>query len=283
MADEGSAMGTSHDPLTSFRLDGKVALVTGAARGIGAACARTLGAAGAAVLVADVLEETGRATVGELERAGIRAALVALDVTSEEAWSAAVATAIQSFGGLDVLVNNAGVETMRMITDTTLAEWRRVQSVNVDGVFLGCKHAIAAMRPGGAAGHGGSIVNLSSIAGLVGYPALSAYCASKGAVRLFTKAAAVECARLGLGVRVNSVHPGLIQTPMLDNLFRETVALGLAPDEQAGRDAIFAQQPMPEIRAVPQDIANVVLFLASDASRYVTGSEYVADGGMTAA
>ena len=158
-----------------------------------------------------------------------------------------------------------------------------MQAVNVDGVFLGCKHAIRAMRPGGASGRGGSIVNLSSIAGLIGTPGLAAYSASKGAVRLLTKAAAIECARFGFGVRVNSVHPGLIQTDMLDNLFRETVDVGIAPDVQSSRDAAFAQQPMLDVRAVPQDIANVVLFLASDASRYVTGSEYVSDGGFTAA
>jgi 3alpha(or 20beta)-hydroxysteroid dehydrogenase len=271
-----------HD-LVSFRLDGKVALVTGGARGIGAACARTLGAAGAAVLVTDILEDVGHATVGDLGRDGIRAAFVVHDVRTEDAWAGAVARAIELFGGLDVLVNNAGVEIMRPITDTSLEEWRRVQSVNVDGVFLGCKHGITVMRPGGAAGQGGSIINLSSIAGLIGSPGLAAYCASKGAVRLLTKAAAVECARFGLGVRVNSVHPGLIETPMLQNLFRETVALGIAPDEQSGRAAAFAQQPMGDVRAVPQDIANVILFLASDASRYVTGSEYVADGGFTAA
>jgi 3alpha(or 20beta)-hydroxysteroid dehydrogenase len=270
------------DPLASFRLDGKVALVTGGARGIGAACASTLGAAGAAVLVTDVLEERGRATAAALDRNGVRAAFAAHDVRSEDAWVAATARAIELFGGLDVVVNNAGVEVMRLLTDTSLDDWRYVQSVNVDGVFLGCKHGVLAMRPGGAAGRGGSIVNLSSIAGLIGTPGLAAYCASKGAVRLLTKAAAIECARLGLGVRVNSVHPGLIQTDMLENLFRETVALGIAADEQAGRDLTFAQQPMPDVRAVPQDIANVVLFLASDASRYVTGAEYVADGGFTA-
>jgi NAD(P)-dependent dehydrogenase (short-subunit alcohol dehydrogenase family) len=270
------------DSLAAFRLDGKVALVTGAARGIGAACARTLGGAGAAVLVTDILEDAGRATAEALAGAGIRAAFAPHDVRSEESWDAAVARAIDRFGGLDVLVNNAGVEILRPITETTLEEWRRVQAVNVDGVFLGCKHAIRAMRPGGAAGRGGSIVNLSSIAGLIGTPGLAAYSASKGAVRLLTKAAAVECARFGFGVRVNSVHPGLIQTDMLDNLFRETVDLGIAPDEQSSRDAAFAQQPMMDVRAVPQDIANVVLFLASDAARYVTGSEYVSDGGYTA-
>jgi 3alpha(or 20beta)-hydroxysteroid dehydrogenase len=273
----------STDPLAAFRLDGKVALISGGARGIGAACARTLGAAGAAVLVTDVLEDAGRATVDGLGRDDIRAAFAAHDVRSEEAWAAATARAIELFGGLDVVVNNAGVEVMRLLADTSLEEWRHVQSVNVDGVFLGCKHGIIAMRPGGAAGRGGSIVNLSSIAGLIGTPGLGAYCASKGAVRLLTKAAAIECARLGLGVRVNSVHPGLIQTEMLDNLFRETVAIGIASDEQSGRDLAFAQQPMLEVRAVPQDIANVVLFLASDAARYVTGSEYVSDGGFTAA
>ncbi len=229
-----------------------------------------------------MLEEAGRATAEELGRLGVRAAFAAHDVRSEEAWGAAIDRALALFGGLDVLVNNAGIEVALPITDTPLEEWRRVQAVNVDGVFLGCKHAVATMRPGGAAGRGGSIINLSSVAGLVGYPGLTAYCASKGAVRLLTKAAAVECARFGLAVRVNSVHPGLIQTAMLDNLFREMTVLGMAPDEQASRDAAFASQPMAEIRAVPQDIANLVLFLASDASRFVTGSEFVADGGFTA-
>jgi len=272
----------SFDPLASFRLDGKVALVTGSARGIGAACARTLGAAGAAVLVTDVLEDIGRSTVAALEREGIRAAFAVQDVRSEDAWRAATARAIELFGGLDVVVNNAGVEVMRLLADTSLEEWRHVQSVNVDGVFLGCKHGIIAMRPGGAAGRGGSIINLSSIAGLIGTPGLGAYSASKGAVRLLTKVAAIESARFGMGIRVNSVHPGLIQTDMLDNLFRETVTLGISPDEQSGRDLAFAQQPMADVRAEPQDIANVILFLASDAARYVTGSEYVSDGGFTA-
>ena len=269
--------------LPTLRLDGKVALVTGAARGIGAACARTLGAAGAAVLVTDVLDDAGRTTAAALADAGIQTAFAHHDVCDEASWQAAVAEALARFGGLDVLVNNAGIEVLRPIVDTTLEEWRRVQSVNVDGVFLGCKHALAAMRPGGAAGRGGAIVNLSSIAGLVGTPGLTAYCASKGAVRLLTKAAAVESGRFGYGVRINSVHPGLIDTPMLQNLFRESAALGLAASEAESSAMAYAQQAMHELRAVPQDIANVVLFLASDAARYVTGAEWVADGGFTAA
>lgn len=271
------------DPFASFRLDGKVALVTGAARGIGAACARALGAAGAAVLLTDIREEPGRATADALARDGIRARFAAHDVRDEDSWRAVVAQAVAHLHGLDVLVNNAGVEVMRPIADTTLEEWRLVQAVNVEGVFLGLKHAIIAMRPGGAAGRGGSIVNLSSIAGLIGTPGLAAYAASKGAVRLLTKAAAVECARFGYGVRVNSVHPGLIQTTMLDDLIRETVTLGFAPDEESSRAAAFAQQPLHDLHAVPQDIAHLVLFLATDAARYVTGAEYVADGGFTAA
>jgi len=269
--------------LPTLHLDGKVALVTGAARGIGAACARTLGAAGAAVLVTDVLDDAGRTTAAALADAGIQTAFAHHDVREEASWQAAVAEALARFGGLDVLVNNAGIEVLRPIVDTTLEEWRRVQSVNVDGVFLGCKHALAAMRPGGAAGRGGAIVNLSSIAGLVGTPGLTAYCASKGAVRLLTKAAAVESGRFGYGVRINSVHPGLIDTPMLQNLFRESAALGLAASEAESSAMAYAQQAMHELRAVPQDIANVVLFLASDAARYVTGAEWVADGGFTAA
>jgi 3alpha(or 20beta)-hydroxysteroid dehydrogenase len=271
------------DPLASFRLDGKVALVTGGARGIGAACARALGAAGAAVLVTDVLDDLGRATAGALERDGIRARFAVHDVRSEDSWRATMALAVDGLGGLDVLVNNAGVEVLRPIVDTSLEDWRRVQAVNVEGVFLGCKHAIGAMRPGGASGRGGSIINLSSIAGLIGSPGLAAYCASKGAVRLLTKAVAVECGRFGYRVRVNSVHPGLIQTAMLDHMVRETVEIGLVASEEESRNMAFAQQPLHDLHAVPQDIANLVLFLASDAARYVTGAEYVADGGFTAA
>ena len=266
----------------AFRLDGKVALVTGGARGIGAACARALGQAGAAVFVTDVLEDEGRSTVAALGKEGIRAEFARHDVCSEKDWAAVVATCVKSLGGLDVLVNNAGIEIMRPLVEMSLEEWRRVQAVNVEGVFLGIKHALGVMRPGGTAGRGGSIVNLSSIAGMIGAAGLGAYCASKGAVRLLTKAAAVEAAQLGYGVRVNSVHPGLIQTKMLDNLFAELVALGRAPDEKTAREAFFALQPMQDARLVPEDIANVVRYLASDASRHVTGSEHVCDAGYTA-
>lgn len=266
----------------AFRLDGKVALVTGGARGIGAACARALGNNGAAVFVTDVLEELGLGTVESLRADGIRAGFARHDVRKEEEWEAVVAKCVETLGGLDVLVNNAGIEQMAPITEMSLADWRKIQEVNVDGVFLGMKHAMRAMRPGGAAGRGGSIVNLSSIAGMIGATGLTAYCASKGAVRLMTKAAAVEAGQFRLGVRVNSVHPGLIQTNMLTNLFEEMVKLAGLPNTETGAEAFFAQQPVKEARLQPEDIANIVLFLASDASRHVTGSEYVCDAGFTA-
>jgi len=264
-------------------MSGQVALVTGGARGQGAAHAEALASAGMLVVIADILDDDGARTAAALSDRGLPVRSTHLDVADERAWRAVIADIEAREGGLDVLVNNAGIEVLRPIVDTTLEEWRRVQSVNVDGVFLGCKHALAAMRPGGAAGRGGAIVNLSSIAGLVGTPGLTAYCASKGAVRLLTKAAAVESGRFGYGVRINSVHPGLIDTPMLQNLFRESAALGLAASEAESSAMAYAQQAMHELRAVPQDIANVVLFLASDAARYVTGAEWVADGGFTAA
>src|SRR5579885_3386347 len=209
----------------AFRLDGKVALVTGAARGIGAAIATALAASGAAVLVTDVLESEGRQTVQSIRDAGGRAEFFKHDVTDEAQWEAAVASAVKQLGGLDVLVNNAGIETAAFLTQCSLGDFKRVMDVNVNGVFLGVKHAARAMAPGGAAGKGGAIVNLSSVAGLIGTSGHIAYHTSKGAVRLLTKAAAIECAQLGTGIRVNSVHPAIVQTDMGTNFIRHFVDL----------------------------------------------------------
>ncbi|MGQ0619600.1 MAG: glucose 1-dehydrogenase [Panacagrimonas sp.] len=261
-----------------FRLDGKVAIVTGGARGIGAEMCRALASAGASVLVTDVLDE-GRATAEALRASGARAEFLKQDVTIEEQWETIVASAVQKFGGLDVLVNNAGIERMQFITDTTVEEFRRIQDVNVTGVFLGCKHAVKAMRPGGSAGRGGSIINLSSIAGITGIIALGAYNASKGAVRLLTKSVAVECAQLKIGVRCNSIHPGLIQTAMGQHFLQNFVDLKLVPDVATAEAGFMASIPMGSWGA-PRDIAAGALYLASDASRYMTGSELVIDGGF---
>ena len=265
----------------SFRVDGKVALVTGGARGLGAEICRALASCGAAVLVTDVLEKEGRAVAEELRGGSARAEFLRHDVSSEAEWQAAIAAAIDELGGLDVLVNNAGIERMQFVTEASAEEFRKILDVNVTGVFLGCKHAIAAMRPGGRAGRGGSIINMSSVAGLVGVTALGAYNASKGAVRLLTKSIAVECGQLKTKVRCNSIHPGLIWTEMGRHFLQNFVDLKLLPDMAASEAAFKASVPMGEF-GVPRDISSAALFLASDASRYMTGAELVVDGGFSA-
>ncbi len=269
-----------NDYLRQFRLDGRVALITGAARGLGAEMAEALVAVGAKVMLTDVLVAEGEATAQRLRAEGGEAGFQRHDVTQEADWVAAVEATLQRFGGLDVVVNNAGIETAAFFADCELADFRRTMAINVDGVFLGVKHAIRAMRPGGGAGRGGAIINLSSVAGLVGVPTLGAYCTSKGAVRLMTKAAAVECARLGYGIRVNSVHPGIVKTEMGANVVRNFARLGLAPDEAAADALVGSMHPLGY--GQPADVANAVIYLAGDASRWTTGAEVVVDGGATA-
>jgi 3alpha(or 20beta)-hydroxysteroid dehydrogenase len=261
-----------------FLLEGKVALVTGAARGLGAEIAQVLAAAGAAVLLTDVLADVEQ-TAAALAARGMRAASLSHDVVDEAQWMRAVDTAVQRFGGLDIVVNNAGIETMALFTECSVEDWDRTHDVNVKGVFLGIKHAMRAMRPGAAAGNGGVIINLSSVAGLIGMPALGAYCSSKGAVRLLTKAAAAEAAKLGYGIRVNSIHPAIVKTDMGANVVKGFARLGLAPDEASADAYIESLHPIGYGR--PEDIASAVLFLASPASRWMTGTELVLDGGAT--
>ena len=268
--------------LEQIRLDGKVALVSGAARGLGAEIVEALLQAGSSVMLTDVRVELGAAKAHDLADAHSgRAAFLRHDVTQEADWVAAVEATIERFGGLDILVNNAGIETSALVAECELAEFQRTMAINVDGVFLGIKHALRAMRPGGASGRGGSIINLSSVAGLVGSPSLTAYCASKGAVRLMTKAAAIEAAQLGYGVRINSIHPAIIKTDMGTNVVNNLVRVGLAPDEESA-DA-FVQSRHPMGYGQPRDVAAAVLHLASPASAWMTGSELVLDGGATAA
>jgi len=245
------------------RLAGKVALISGAARGMGESEARLFVREGAKVILGDVLEEQGRATVADITRQGGATTFVPLDVSKESDWQRAVETAEQAYGQLNILVNNAGIVRMAPLDETSLEDWNAVISVNQTGVFLGMKHAIPAMRRAGS----GSIVNISSIAGLIGLPNIPAYQASKGAVRLLTKNAAVQYA--ADKIRVNSIHPGRIETPMTAPLApeRREMVLRLTP---LGRDG------------KPEEVAYGVLYLASDESSYVTGTELVIDGGYTA-
>jgi NAD(P)-dependent dehydrogenase (short-subunit alcohol dehydrogenase family) len=265
--------------MNDFNLDGKVALVSGSARGIGATTAETLAAGGAKLVIADILVEAGEDTAATLGRNNT--IFVHLDVTQESSWEKAIATAVDRFGGIDVVVNNASIYTSSLFADTTLEDFNKTMSVNGAGVFLGIKHAIRAMRPGGISGRGGSIVNISSGAGIKGSAGLGAYCASKGAVRLMTKAAAVECARLNYGIRVNSVHPGLIKTEMGKKVLAEYVDMGLVPDEESAEAAFLSAHLLGLGR--PKDIANAVYYLASDAAQWITGTELCVDGGYGAA
>jgi NAD(P)-dependent dehydrogenase (short-subunit alcohol dehydrogenase family) len=254
-------------------LDGRVALVTGGARGIGAATAQALAAAGAKVVVSDI---GNGGNVAE----SIGGAFVKHDVTQEDQWIAAVAFAKKTFGGLDILVNNAGIFFVQPIVSTSLEDFRRMQQINVEGVFLGMKHTIPAIAERAQKWDGGgSIINISSIAGIVGAPLIVAYNASKGAVRLMTKSAALECAQAGMRIRVNSVHPGIIDTPMMGQMV--TLAVAGGESEEAARKRYADRHPVKRV-GKDSDIANAVVFLASDKAGFMTGSELVVDGGMTA-
>ena len=248
-----------------MRLAGKVALISGGARGQGATEARLFAREGAKVVIGDIRDEEGAGVAAEIAEAGGDARYVHLDVTSEEDWRRAIRTAVAEFGKLNVLVNNAGIWLRGRVEDTTVDQWDMVLEVNAKGVFLGTKLAISEMRKAG----GGSIINISSTAGLVGSPRSTAYSASKGAVRLFTKATAVQYGREG--IRANSIHPGPIDTSMGDEVW---------PDAPS-RAASIARTVVGRM-GTPEDIAYGALYLASDESSFVTGSELVIDGGVTA-
>ncbi len=259
----------------------KVALVTGAGTGIGKACAQRLASLGSAVMLTDLSEESCVATVELLHAQGCRVACLRLDVTEEADWQYAVEATVTEFGGLDTLINNAGIYVGGTLVSNSLDTVRKVNQVNVESIFLGMKYAAMAMKPDGIAGNGGSIVNVSSVAGLIGVPGHTAYGATKGAVRLYTKHAAVEFARLGYGIRVNSVHPGLIATAMGDQAFEDFVEVGMAATVEQAKDLIHQMTPLGRLGEA-EDIANMVAFLASSASGFCTGSEFVVDGGMSA-
>ena len=261
------------------RVDGKVALVTGAGRGIGAETARRLAAAGASVAVSDLIEDNGRRTVEEIAAAGGNAHFIAQDVTDESAWEGTVAEVESRFGMLNILVNNAGIYSYAKLEEMSVEDYRRLMDVNVMGVFLGIKHAIRTMKDTPAGADAASIVNISSVAGLVGSPLSAIYSASKGAVRLLTKSAALEVAQLGYNIRVNSVHPGLIDTDMAVQVMDRWMSTGMS--DNAVRQFVTDQHPIKRLGG-PTDIAAGVLFLASPDSAFMTGAELVIDGGWTA-
>ena len=253
------------------RIEGKTVLVTGAGAGIGRAVALRLAEEGARVVVSGRTEESGQKVVSEIRETAGEAINLALDVVSEAAWRDALKLIEETFGRLDILVNNAGITMSGKIENTKLEDWRRIMEVNVDSVFLGTKHAIPLMRKGG----GGSIVNLSSVLGITGTPMISAYTASKAAVRLLTKCAALECSVDG--IRVNSIHPAFIHTPMM-----EDTAIRLHGDVATGKAEFGKFHPIGHV-GEPLDIANGVLYLVCDESAFTTGAELVIDGGYTAA
>jgi 3(or 17)beta-hydroxysteroid dehydrogenase len=257
------------------RLDNKIALITGGASGIGAQTAKLFSEAGAEVVIVDINEQAGVGLAQDIVVKGGRAHFYNLDVTKEDNWRSVMAAVAADVGTLDILVNGAGIECAKLIDDLTLDDWHRVSRINLDGVFLGTKYGIRAMTGGG------SIVNISSVAGLVGSSGQSAYNMTKGGVLLFSKSAALECGQLDNGVRINTVHPGVIDTPMLTETLPDWTAVGYGETDEETMENILALHPIGRIgQAI--DVAKGILFLASDDSSFMTGSELVIDGGFTA-
>ncbi|MCF8532830.1 MAG: glucose 1-dehydrogenase [Reyranella sp.] len=264
------------------RLDGKVAFLSGAARGIGGESAKLMAAAGARVAIGDVLEERGRQTVREIEAAGGQALFVALDVTTEASWAAAIDATVKKFGGLDILVNNAGIFVGKGVEDASLDDWHRLVAVNLTGVVLGTRAALPHLKASGQnSPQGSAIVNLASVAGLVGSQLDPLYSLTKGGVTLFTKSTALEFGRKGYRIRVNSIHPGVIDTDMGQQTFVMRAKQVGTNDTEKARQATLALHPIGRL-GTAADIANGIVFLASDDAGFMTGAGLVVDGGWTA-
>lgn len=259
---------------TSAELAGRTALVTGGAQGLGRKFAEFLAAAGATVVVADLQDEKGK-EVAE----SIGGTFVHLDVTDDASWEAGIAQAVSQAGGLDVLVNNAGIEIAGLFIDLDPDVVRRIFDVNVVGTSLGIKHAFRTMGPGGAAGGGGVVINIASVAATIAFPALSAYSASKSAVDRLTRVAAMESGKLGLGVRVNCICPGLVPNEMGAGLANEMTSLGLFPSPEEAVAGVVGLTPSGRL-ATEEEIADAVVFLASDRSKFINGVGLSVDGGM---
>ena len=256
----------------SGRVAGKIAIDSGAAAGIGRATALRLAEEGAKICLGDIDRTGAESCAAAIRARGGESFPLALDVAEEADWRRIINATVERFGGLDILVNNAGIAFAAGLEETTTEQWRRIMAVNVDSVFFGCKFALPAMRESG----GGAIVNISSILGLVGSPVQAAYSATKGAVRLFTKCVALECAEAGWNIRVNSVHPAYIRTPMGERYAETWGSL------KKGLEALGDLHPIGRVGEA-EEVANAVLYLASDEAKFVTGAELLIDGGYTAA
>ena len=250
------------------RLEGKTALVTGAASGIGLQTTIRMLEEGAKVMMTDINEAIGKK---EAENLGNQVEFLKHDITLEDDWIWVLEETIKRFQRLDIIVNSAGIVLIADVEHISMEDWRQVHAVNLDGTFLGCKHGIRVMKEFGA----GSIINLSSVSGLIGGFNLAAYNSSKGAVRMLTKSVALHCARSGYGIRCNSVHPTFIETPMLESMIQD------APDPEKARQTLIRQVPLKRI-GKPDDVAKMIIYLASDESTFVTGTEMVIDGGVVA-
>ena len=262
--------------MTEVHLNGRKALVTGGAQGLGEGMARALAAAGAQVVVADLQDDLGPKVAESL---GSGHGFVHLDVTDDAGWAAAVAHSVDLLGGLDLVVNNAGIEITSLIVDLDPAAVRKQLDVNLLGTALGIKHAFRAMRPGGAAGAGGVVINVASVAATIAFPGIAVYSATKSGVDRLTRVAAMESGKLGYGVRVNCIYPGLVPTAMGVGLAVDCANLGLfaSPDEAVG--AVVGLTPSGRLGEVG-DMADAVVFLASDAARFINGAGLPVDGGM---
>ncbi len=262
--------------MTHLDLTGRRALVTGGAQGLGEGMAQALAAAGATVAVADVQDELGTKVADSL---GAGHTFVHLDVTDDAGWETAVGDAVSRLGGLDIVVNNAGVEITSLLVDLDPAAARTQLEVNLLGTALGIKHAFRAMRPGGAAGAGGVVVNVASVAATIAFPGISVYSATKSGVDRLTRVAAMESGKLGYGVRVNCIHPGLVPTAMGAGLADDVAEIGLFGSPQEAVTAVVGLTPSGRLGEVA-DVADAVVFLASDAARFINGVGLPVDGGM---
>jgi 3alpha(or 20beta)-hydroxysteroid dehydrogenase len=265
--------------MSLFDLTGRKALVTGGAQNLGAAIAKALADAGASVVLGDLNAEVGEATASAMRDAGAKATFVHLDVTDEASWDAAMPQVVSDLGGLDIVVNNAGIEVTSLLIDIDPVSLRKMLDVNIVGTSLGIKNAFKAMKPEGAAGNGGAVINISSVAALIAFPALSGYSATKSAVDRITRIAAAESGALGYGVRVNCIYPGLIGNPMGMKLATDVVEIGLFPDAEAAVGGVIGLTPLGHL-GEQTDMANAVVFLASDAASFITGTGLAVDGGM---